>query len=82
MRPAEVRFLVLTDGLFALLVIIGLLFVAAFIFSLIAAGDANAQDKTDTFVYIAGVGAAPWVIAALISFGLAGLRAKAITDEF
>jgi hypothetical protein len=56
--------------------VLGLIFAAMFVVALIATGDLNAADNVKTYVYLSGVGAAPWAIAAVVCWGAAGVLAR------
>ena len=61
-------------------VLAGVAFAAPFVAALWGAGTANSRDQFDTYAYLGGLGAAPWAIAALVAFGLAGARAKTLLE--
>jgi hypothetical protein len=54
------------------LVLLTMGFVVLFIYAMIGPGDANVQNKFETFAYISGLGAAPWGLLSLVSAALIG----------
>ncbi len=52
-----------------------------FVLALIGTGDANTQGKVGLYAYLTGVGAAPWLVVALLAFGLAAWRSNQLNDK-
>ena len=63
-----------SDGFFMAMSVISLGCVVMFIAALAGAGQTNTPDRLDTFAYLSAVGAATWLIAALVAWGLAAWR--------
>jgi hypothetical protein len=69
------------DALFFFLAFVVVACLVMFVAALIGAGKANAQDKLDTYAYISGFGAVPWLIAAVASIGVASWRASQLLER-
>jgi hypothetical protein len=69
------------DALFVILMLVGVVCVIGLIMAMFGAGEANVRDSGTTYMYIAGLGALPWGIAALISFTVASMRARTLKEE-
>jgi hypothetical protein len=66
----------LSDGIVLLLTLLGAAFAVVFILAMVGAGEANRQHVPATqFLFLSGVGAGPWAIAAIVAWAGAAIRA-------
>ena len=79
-RPVSVSTL-FADAPFFFLGVVAVACVVMFVWALVGAGTANSQDKLKTYAYLSGLGATPWLLAALVAVGLASWRASKLVER-